>query len=84
MLTDRTTLTLNAGLEQDQFTGASAGTASSSDRTDLLKNISVGAKYRAVKWLGLSCQYMYEDRSSTQSQFAYRANTVMVSAQVLF
>jgi len=84
MLTDSTTLTLNAGLEQDQFTSASGGVASSSDRTDLLKNISVGAKYRAVKWLGLGCQYMYEDRSSTVREFAYRANTVMVSAQVLF
>ena len=83
-LTDSTTLTLNAGIEQDQFTSASGDTSSSSNRTDLLKNVSVGAKYRAVKWLGLGVQYMYEDRGSTDPTFQYTANTFMVSAQVLF
>ena len=82
-LTDSTTLTLNLGLEQDQFQSAS-GTSSGGDRTDFLKNVAAGVQYRAVKWLGLGFQYIFEDRSSTQDQFNYQANTFMVSAQTLF
>ena len=84
MLTDSTTLTLNVGLEQDAFTSASGDTSSSKNRTDLLKNVAVGIKYRAVKWLGLGIQYIYEDRGSTLGAFQYQANTVMISAQTLF
>jgi hypothetical protein len=84
MLTDSTTLTLNVGIEQDVFTSASGNTSSSNNRTDLLKNVSVGAKYQAVKWLGLGIQYIYEDRGSTQTTFQYQANTFMISAQTLF
>ena len=83
-LTDSTTLTLNAGIENDEFTSASGDTSSGSNRTDLLKNVSVGAQYRAVKWLGLGIQYIFEDRGSTQDAFQYQANTFMVSAQTLF
>ena len=82
-LTDNTTLTLNLGLEQDQFESAS-GSTSGGDRTDFLKNVAVGVKYRAVKWVGLGFQYIFEDRSSNQNQFDYHANTFMVSAQTLF
>ncbi len=82
-LTDSTTLTLNLGVEQDKFTGASS-TTTGFDRTDLIKNVAVGVKYRAVKWLGLGFQYIFEDRSSTQDQFKYHANTFMVSAQMVF
>jgi Putative beta-barrel porin 2 len=82
-LTDDTTLTLNLGLEEDQFESAS-GSTTGGDRTDHLKNVAVGVKYRAVKWVGLGFQYIFEDRSSTQDQFEYQANTFMVSAQTLF
>lgn len=82
-LTDSTTLTLNVGVEQDKFTSAS-GATTGTDRTDLLKNVAVGIKYRAVKWLGLGFQYIYEDRGSTQDAFKYQANTFMISAQTLF
>ena len=81
-LTDRTALTLNLGIEEDKFT-SSSGTGGT-DRTDTLKNVAVGLNYRAVKWVGVSVQYMFEDRTSTQDQFKYNANTVMVSAQILF
>ena len=83
-LTDSTTVTLNVGIEQDEFTSASGDTSSSNNRTDLLKNVAVGIKYRAVKWLGLGFQYIYEDRGSTQDEFQYQANTFMISAQTLF
>ena len=82
-LTDSTTLTLNLGLEQNKFTSASS-TTTGFDRTDLLKNVAVGVKYRAVKWVGLGFQYIFEDRSSTQDQFKYHSNTFMVSAQTMF
>ena len=83
-LTDSTTLTLNVGIEHDDFTSASEDASLSSNRTDLLKNVSVGAQYQAVKWLGLGIQYIFEDRGSTQEAFQYQANTFMVSAQTLF
>jgi hypothetical protein len=82
-LTDSITLTLNGGMEHDDFTSAS-GATTGSDRTDLLKNVAVGVKYTAIKWVGLGVQYIYEDRDSTQTQFQYQANTFMVSAQTLF
>jgi hypothetical protein len=82
-LTDSTTLTLNVGIEQDDFTSAS-GATTGTDRTDLLMNVSVGAKYQAVQWFGLGFQYIYEDRDSTQADFKYQANTFMISAQTLF
>ena len=81
-LTNRTALTLNLGIEEDKFT-SSSGTGGT-NRTDTLKNVAVGLNYRAVKWLGVGLQYIFEDRSSTIDQFKYDANTVMVSAQLLF
>ncbi|MBH0196879.1 MAG: outer membrane beta-barrel protein [Nitrospira sp.] len=82
-VTDSTTVTLNLGIEQDKFTSAS-GATTGVDRTDLLKNVAIGAKYRAVKWLGVGVQYIYENRTSTQDAFEYNANTMMVSAETLF
>jgi hypothetical protein len=81
-LTDRTALTLNLGIEEDKFT-SSSGTGGTA-RTDTLKNVAVGLNYRAVKWVGMGVQYMFEDRTSTLDQFKYNANTVMISAQILF
>jgi Putative beta-barrel porin 2 len=85
-LTDRTTLNLNLGLEQDEFQSSSSGgtTSGSNNRSDDLKNIAVGVNYQAVKWIGLGAQYIFEDRHSTQTQYTYHANTVMLSAQTLF
>ncbi len=85
-LTDRTTLNFNLGYEQDQFqSSSSVGTTSgSNNRSDNLKNIAVGVTYQAVKWVGLSAQYMFEDRHSTQTPFTYQANTFMLSAETLF
>jgi hypothetical protein len=82
-LTDSTTVTLNLGIEQDKFTSGVGATAGP-NRTDLIKNVALGVKYRAVKWLGLGAQYIYEDRSSDQSTFEYHANSVMASAQIVF
>jgi hypothetical protein len=80
-LTDSTTLDLNLGLEQDKFQSSSSG---GSNRTDLLKNVAVGVTYRAIKWVGLGAQYIFEDRNSDQTPFTYQASTVMLSAQTLF
>jgi Putative beta-barrel porin 2 len=79
-LTDNTTLNLNLGYEEDNFQSSGSG---SSDRNDQLKNVAVGVSYRAVNWVGLGIQYIFEDRNSNQNQFTYQANTVMLSAQVL-
>jgi hypothetical protein len=84
-LTDRMTLNLNLGYEQDKFqSSSSAGTTSGADRTDDLKNAAVGVTYRAVNWVGLGFQYIFEDRHSTQTPFTYQASTFMLSAQTLF
>jgi hypothetical protein len=84
-LTDSMALNLNLGFEQNDFQqSSSSGAISGSQRTDDLKNIAIGVDYRAVRWLGLGAQYIFEDRQSTQSQFTYQANTVMLSAQTLF
>jgi polysaccharide biosynthesis protein VpsM len=85
-LTDRTTLNLNLGVEQDEFQSSSSGgtTSGSNNRSDNLKNIAVGVNYQAVKWIGLGAQYIFEDRHSTQTQFTFHANTFMLSAQTLF
>jgi hypothetical protein len=83
-LTDSITLTFNGGMELDDFTSATGAAAGTADRTDLLKNVAVGIKYLAVKWVGLGAQYIYEDRDSTRTAFEYQANTFMVSAQTLF
>lgn len=83
-LTDRTTFQLNLGYEQDKFQGVSGSTTNGSDRSEDLKNVAVGVNYRAVQWLGLGAQYIFEDRHSNQAQFTYQASTVMLSAQTLF
>ena len=84
-LTDSMTLNLNLGFEQNDFqASSSSGAIGGSQRTDDLKNIAIGVDYRAVRWLGLGAQYIFEDRQSTQSQFIYQASTVMLSAQTLF
>lgn len=84
-LTDRTTLTLNLGYEHDKFQNSSfGGTTGGADRSEDLKNVAVGVNYRAVEWVGLGAQYIFEDRHSTQSQFTYQANTFMLSAETAF
>ena len=81
--TDRIAFTTNLGYENDDFSGTSAG-GGSTDRSDTLKNAAVGLRYRTVKWLGASVQYMYEDRTSDLNSFSYHANTFMVAIEALF
>lgn len=84
-LTDRMTVNINFGYEHDKFQGvSSAGVTSGPDRNEDLKNVAVGVNYQAVKWVGVGAQYMFEDRHSTQAQFTYQANTVMLFAETLF
>jgi hypothetical protein len=78
--TDRIAFTTNLGYENDDFSGTSA----IAQRSDNLKNVAVGLRYRTVKWLGASIQYMYEDRTSDINNFAYHANTLMVAIEALF
>ena len=84
-LTDRMTVNINFGYEHDKFQGvSSAGITSGPARNEDLKNVAVGVNYQAVKWVGVGAQYMFEDRHSTQAQFTYQANTVMLFAETLF
>ncbi|MEP6890713.1 MAG: outer membrane beta-barrel protein [Nitrospirota bacterium] len=82
-LTDSTAVTLNFGLEHDNFE-ISSTTTGSSNRVDLIKSAAFGVQYRAVKWLGAGLQYVFEDRDSNQDRFNYYANTVMLSLQATF
>lgn len=83
-LTDRIDVRANLGWEQDKFSTPVGLSAVTPSRTDNLKNAAIGINYRAVKWIGLGAQYVFEDRSSTVADFRYRANTFMLSAQTLF
>lgn len=52
-----------------------------SDRTDHLYSMRIGLDYRTVKWLGFQLQYVFEGRQSTDNNFEYYANGLMVSVQ---
>jgi hypothetical protein len=82
-LTDSTALTLNFGLENDDFESP-GGTAASPNRVDLIKSTAFGVRYRAQKWVGAGLQYVFEDRASNQGRFNYYANSVMLSLQATF
>jgi Putative beta-barrel porin 2 len=83
VLTDGVTVDLNLGIEHDKFQRSSSTATGLADRSDTLKNVAVGVTYRAVKWVGLGLQYIFEDRDSSQTQYSYQANTFMVSLQGL-
>ena len=80
----RMELTGNFGYEEDKFSTPAGVTTAVTPRSDTLKNAAIGLNYRAVRWLGIGVQYVFEDRSSTARGFTYQANTAMVSAQTLF
>ena len=80
----RMELTSNFGYEQDKFSTPAGISAGTTPRSDTLKNVAIGLNYRAVRWLGIGVQYVFEDRSSTASNFTYQANTAMVSVQAIF
>lgn len=83
-LTRRIDLTANLGIESDEFSTPAGASAATPARTDTIKNAAIGFNYRAVKWIGMSMQYVFEDRSSNVGQFSYQANTAMVAVQALF
>jgi hypothetical protein len=83
-LTERIDLTANLGYEHDKFSNAAGVVASTPARTDTIRNIAVGLNYRAVKWVGVSLQYVFEDRNSSAQEFNYQSNTAMVSLQAFF
>lgn len=80
-LTERMDLTLTLGYEHDGFSTPAGATANTPPRSDTIKNAAIGLNYRAVKWLGVGLQYVFEDRNSNVNVFNYQANTVMVSLQ---
>jgi hypothetical protein len=82
-LTDSTALTLNLGLEHDDFETPGA-TAANPNRVDTIKSAAFGIRYRAVKWVGAGLQYIFEDRNSNVDRFNYYANSVMLSLQATF
>jgi uncharacterized protein (PEP-CTERM system associated) len=81
-LGDRAALTLNLGLEHDDF--QSPDGTPTSNRVDLIKSVACGVRYRALKWVGAGFQYVFEDRNSTVQQFNYYASTFMLSLQAAF
>ena len=83
-LTERTDLTGNVGYERDDFSTPAGATANTPPRSDTIKNVAVGLNYRAVKWVGVSLQYVFEDRNSNVNEFHYQASTAMVSVQAFF
>ena len=83
-LTQRLDVTANLGYERDAFSTPAGATASTPSRSDTIKNITIGLNYRAVKWVGVGLQYVFEDRNSNVSQFNYQASTAMVSVQAFF
>ena len=83
-MTDRIELTANLGYEDDEFSQSGGSASVGPARNDKLRNIAVGVNYRAIKWVGLGFQYVFENRSSNQAQFNYDASTVMLSAQASF
>ncbi len=83
-LTERMDLTLNLGYESDVFSSSAGASSTTPQRTDSIKNAAIGLNYRAVKWIGVSLQYVFEDRNSNVNQFNYQANTAMISAQAFF
>ncbi len=80
----RMELTSNFGYEKDKFSTSAGASAAGPSRSDTLKNVAIGLNYRAVRWLGVGVQYVFEDRSSTARDFNYQANTAMVSVQAMF
>jgi len=82
-LTDSTALTMNLGLEHDDFEPSSV-TSSTPNRVDLIKSAAFGIRYRAMKWVGAGLQYVFEDRNSNVDQVNYYANTCMLSLQAAF
>ena len=81
---ERIDLTANLGYEHDKFSTPAGVEASVQARTDIIRNIAVGLNYRAVKWIGVSLQYVFEHRNSSAQQFNYQSNTAMVSLQAFF
>jgi hypothetical protein len=82
-VTERVNLTANLGFEQDDFSTPSGLAPATRPRSDTIKNIAVGLNYRAVQWIGVSLQYVFEDRNSNRQEFNYQANTVMLAVQAL-
>lgn len=83
-LRTRLDLTTNLGFERDEFSSAAGTTMATIARTDTLKNAALGLNYRAVQWLGVGVQYVFEDRRSNARDFTYQANTIMLSLQGMF
>ncbi len=79
----RTSLNGNFQYSNDEFVN-DQGSQTSQNRTDNRLRGSIGLTYRAVRWLGVTTQYQYQQRSSTINTFDFYANTLMVSIQGVF
>jgi len=79
----RTTLNSNFQYSNNNFANT-AGTQTSQTRIDNRLGGGIGVTYRAVRWLGITGRYQYQQRSSTFNNFEFYANTLMVSIQGKF
>ena len=82
-LTDRIDLNANVGYQNDRFSTPMDAATATPEPSDNMKHVVVGINYRAVKWIGVSVQYAFEDRDSNLDQFKYQANTAMLSVQIM-
>jgi hypothetical protein len=82
-LTPRVEILSNVGIEHDKFEVPAGLTGTTPARSDTLQNVAFGVSYRAVKWIGVTGQYIFEHRQSEVSRFSYNANTFMLAVQAV-
>lgn len=79
----RTTLNSSFRYFNDNFEN-DQGNQTSQQREDDRFGGSLGITYQAIRWIGITARYEYEQRDSTLSRFEYYANSLMVSIQCVF
>ena len=72
MFTDRFGLRGNIFYANDNF---------NTNRTDDRFRFRIGPEYRTLKWLGFRLDYIFEKRSSNESDFDFNSNTIMLTIQ---
>lgn len=72
LLTERVGLRASLSYVNDDF---------NNDRQDNRFLWRMGPEYRTVKWLGFRLDYIFEKRGSTDSNFNYYSNTIMLTIQ---
>lgn len=83
-LTTRTHLSGFLGFINDRFSNPITLDGETKRRDDNTITAGFGLDYKTIKWLGFRADYRYQERDSSFSRFDFSANSVIVSAEVLF